>query len=250
MFRDFQGEFVKRWEHTTDCAVVKAGYGRPCGTAGLYPETSAPSPAVPATQGAALTKGWIAVPRESLFIAINDEAGVKEREELRDLLAAAPKQGEDSALGEGVGLDEVVGVARTFATKLHPGLPDRPSIPACREMVFNLADRLEAATQRADAAQDKLGWMIAHLAECYRQSGADPDGNEDWRIAPFAMREVKRMRAEYDAEAERADAAEYCGKISAGLLATPARCRAGISPRLSAPKVEGSRSTAPNHQAA
>lgn len=38
----------------------------------------------------------------------------------------------------------------------------------------------------------------AALAECYRLTGADPDGNEDWRLAPDAVGEVRRLRAEYD----------------------------------------------------
>jgi hypothetical protein len=38
------------------------------------------------------------------------------------------------------------------------------------------------------------------LADCYRWSGADPDGNEDWRLAPHAVEEVKRLREESDAE--------------------------------------------------
>src|ERR1700744_1064084 len=36
------------------------------------------------------------------------------------------------------------------------------------------------------------------LAECYRLSGADPDGDEDWRLAAHAVNEVKRLRAESD----------------------------------------------------
>ena len=54
-------------------------------------------------------------------------------------------------------------------------------------------------TMDLDELQDRLEWMTQHLAECYRQSGADTDGNEDWRLAPFAMSEVRRLRAEYDA---------------------------------------------------
>lgn len=37
------------------------------------------------------------------------------------------------------------------------------------------------------------------LAECYRLSGADPDGNEDWRLARHAVEEVRRLRADHDA---------------------------------------------------
>jgi hypothetical protein len=44
---------------------------------------------------------------------------------------------------------------------------------------------------------------IEALAECYRLSGADDDGNEGWRIAPFAVAEVRRLRVESDAEIER-----------------------------------------------
>lgn len=40
--------------------------------------------------------------------------------------------------------------------------------------------------------------LITQLAECYRLSGADPDGNEDWRLAPHAVEEVKRLREESD----------------------------------------------------
>lgn len=43
--------------------------------------------------------------------------------------------------------------------------------------------------------------MVAALATCFRQSGADPDGNEDWRIAGRAVAEVTRLRAEYDQQA-------------------------------------------------
>lgn len=44
----------------------------------------------------------------------------------------------------------------------------------------------------------KIRKLQADLAECYRLSGADPDGNEDWRLAEHAVEEVKRMRAELD----------------------------------------------------
>ena len=36
------------------------------------------------------------------------------------------------------------------------------------------------------------------LAECYRLSGADPDGDEDWRLACHAVDEVRRLREESD----------------------------------------------------
>lgn len=43
-------------------------------------------------------------------------------------------------------------------------------------------------------------WAIAALAECYRASGADPDGMEDWRLAQHAVEAVKDLRRDYDAE--------------------------------------------------
>lgn len=45
--------------------------------------------------------------------------------------------------------------------------------------------------------------LTGQLAECYRLTGADPDGNEDWRLAPQAVVEVKRLREQTDAEIER-----------------------------------------------
>lgn len=55
--------------------------------------------------------------------------------------------------------------------------------------------------------------MKASLAECYRLSGADPDGNEDWRLAPYAVEEVRRMRAENDEYVERIVAMETAQKV-------------------------------------
>lgn len=51
--------------------------------------------------------------------------------------------------------------------------------------------------------QAKIERLNGQLAECYRLSGADPDGNKDWRLAPRAVTEVKRLREESDAEIER-----------------------------------------------
>jgi hypothetical protein len=45
--------------------------------------------------------------------------------------------------------------------------------------------------------------LTADLAECYRLTGADPDGNEDWRIARYAVVEVRALLQELtDAEDE------------------------------------------------
>ena len=71
---------------------------------------------------------------------------------------------------------------------------DGPSAPL-EEMVALLA---EVRALRAD--RDRL---LAELAACYRLSGADPDGNSDAALAPYAVPEVTRLRQ----EADEADAA-------------------------------------------
>lgn len=53
--------------------------------------------------------------------------------------------------------------------------------------------------------------LQAALAECYRLTGADPDGNEDWRLAPNAVAEVRRLR-------EQADEIEIAFHTALGLL--------------------------------
>lgn len=57
---------------------------------------------------------------------------------------------------------------------------------------------LRAMTERGEAAERQL-------AECYRLTGADPDGNEDWRLAGHAVSEVKATRAENDALSDLVD---------------------------------------------
>ena len=44
--------------------------------------------------------------------------------------------------------------------------------------------------------------LTALLATCYRLTGADPDGNEDWRLAERAVQEVLRLREDSEEEAE------------------------------------------------
>ena len=50
----------------------------------------------------------------------------------------------------------------------------------------------------ADRQAQSIKWLEKQLAECYRLSGADPDGNEDWRLGHCAVQEVRRLRKEYD----------------------------------------------------
>src|SRR3990167_8827662 len=65
--------------------------------------------------------------------------------------------------------------------------------------------RLLATIEARDARIEEL---IADLAECFRLSGADPDGDEDWRIAPRAVAEVRRLREESDADGTRIEELE------------------------------------------
>jgi len=47
---------------------------------------------------------------------------------------------------------------------------------------------------------------IAKLAECFRLTGDDPDGDEDWRLADRAVEAVRQMRLRLDLmEEEQAD---------------------------------------------
>lgn len=56
-----------------------------------------------------------------------------------------------------------------------------------------------------DSVVEGIAWLTAALdersawlAECYKLTGADPDGDEDWRLAPDAVEEVRRFRRDYD----------------------------------------------------
>ena len=70
------------------------------------------------------------------------------------------------------------------------------------------------------AALDAVERLRADLAQCYCLTGADPSGgmtgdiNEDWRLAPYAVDEVRRLRAECDeAHAEVVEAHRTLARI-------------------------------------
>lgn len=52
--------------------------------------------------------------------------------------------------------------------------------------------------------QARCETLTRDLAECYRLSGADPDGDEDWRLAPRAVAAVRQLRADYDQACDEA----------------------------------------------
>jgi chromosome segregation ATPase len=45
-----------------------------------------------------------------------------------------------------------------------------------------------------DTAEARIRELEKQLAECYRLTGADPDGNDDRQLAPYAVDEVRRLR--------------------------------------------------------
>lgn len=52
---------------------------------------------------------------------------------------------------------------------------------------------------RVETDAEKIARLEHDLAECFKLTGADSDGDEDWRLAPRAVEEVKRMREAWDA---------------------------------------------------
>lgn len=74
---------------------------------------------------------------------------------------------------------------------------DTPQAAEARQILAKSFAILDAKTAVNNIAA-ALSARDAQLAECYRLSGADPDGNEDWRLAPYAVQEVRRLRAESD----------------------------------------------------
>lgn len=51
---------------------------------------------------------------------------------------------------------------------------------------------------RVETDTEKIARLEHDLAECYKLTGADPDGNEDWRLAPRAVEAVREFRQEFD----------------------------------------------------
>lgn len=48
------------------------------------------------------------------------------------------------------------------------------------------------------ALESRYRKLQGDLAECYRLSGADPDGDSDEHLARYAVAEVRRWRREFD----------------------------------------------------
>lgn len=73
-----------------------------------------------------------------------------------------------------------------------------------RQAVESWQQRCNEMSDHNRALQVDGAKLRSQLAECYRLSGADPDDNEDWRLAGHAVAEVRRLR-EYCDELETAN---------------------------------------------
>jgi cell division septum initiation protein DivIVA len=56
-----------------------------------------------------------------------------------------------------------------------------------------------------DYAEQVAGPLRDQLGQCFRLSGADPDGNENWRLAPRAVDAVRQLRQDYDEACDEAE---------------------------------------------
>lgn len=72
----------------------------------------------------------------------------------------------------------------------------------------NSSDVIRGLLARLAAVEQEKAQLQKELAECYRLTGADPDGNEDWILAGHAVEEVRRLRDEHDAIEDQLDLAE------------------------------------------
>jgi DNA repair exonuclease SbcCD ATPase subunit len=69
--------------------------------------------------------------------------------------------------------------------------------------IVHVAGNANTLNERLNEAERTVAKLQGMLAECYRLTGADADGNEDWRLAQRAMDEVRRLRRESDAAEAR-----------------------------------------------
>jgi hypothetical protein len=91
-------------------------------------------------------------------------------------------------------------------------------------LVKSIVSEWEKSHQNALNMQDERDALIAQLAECYRLSGADPDGNEDWRLAPRAVAEVKRLRSDYEEACQEAGFTPCTCSFSGGVTVYSRAC--------------------------
>lgn len=77
----------------------------------------------------------------------------------------------------------------TLRETIRTALEIEKATPSPEHVVMLYADAVAALCDEHERLEKTL-------ADCYRATGADPDGNEDWRLAEHALAEVKRLAAE------------------------------------------------------
>lgn len=118
---------------------------------------------------------------------------------------------QDMAGGEGYA-DAVEGLAVRMREEVRRGSSVLVTIGHERLARYILGLDAASATITNQAAEierlrEARTEHIAMLAECYRLSGADTDGDEDWRFAPRAVEAVRELRTDYDEACEADDKA-------------------------------------------
>lgn len=91
----------------------------------------------------------------------------------------------------------------------------KAALPAILQANAKFAEReYERVCEERDALRAERDRSVEHLAECYRLTGADSDGDSDSMLAAEAVEEVARMRKELDqAEAKLAQVQEWAEQM-------------------------------------
>ena len=99
-----------------------------------------------------------------------------------------------------------------------PPLPDRLRVYTIDGTKYvdggAFSDWFDIQVERERILLARIAELHKDLADCFRLTGADPDGNEDWRLSRDAVKEVAAMRTDLDLAETRiaeleADAARY-----------------------------------------
>lgn len=80
-----------------------------------------------------------------------------------------------------------------------------PVDPSYFERKYSPVSHSEDTSARTH--KKRIAELESDLAQCYKITGEDPDGNEDWRLATYAVDAVERLREESDGTT---DALESC----------------------------------------
>lgn len=93
-------------------------------------------------------------------------------------------------------------------TNAGPELPELPTPDGEARTAFGVRSvylRQTMVTYAHRYAEHVAGPLREQLGQCFRLSGADPDGNENWRIAPRAVDAVRQLREDYDSACDEAE---------------------------------------------